>query len=91
MLVASLVISLLGVFAAGVGAYLAFSAKAASYTEATKPAGGSIRRPVPLVLAFWYLVRDQRKAAAWALLGTALQCVSVLLALWATVRARHGS
>lgn len=84
MLIASLIVSLLGVLAAGLGAYLAFNAKAADYTRTARPTGESSRMPLPVAVAFWYLIRDQRKAAAWVLLGAALQFVSVLLALLAS-------
>jgi len=81
MIVASLLVSLAGVIAAGVGTFLAFRGNPRSYTTLRRLRDGIVDPPEEQEVGLRDLVLDQRVATAWVLAGTALQLVSVLLAL----------
>jgi hypothetical protein len=81
MIVASLIVSLAGVAAAGFGTYMAFRGNPRSYTTLRRHRDGLVDPPEEQEVGLRDLVLDQRSAAAWVLAGTALQLVSVLLAL----------
>ena len=81
MIVASLLVSLAGVVAAGVGTFMAFRGNPRSYTTLRRFKNGLVDPPEEQEVGLRDLVLDQRTAAAWVLAGTSLQLVSVLLAL----------
>ncbi len=79
MIVASLIVSLIGVLAAGVGALKAWHANPDAYR--VERAG--VHDRFQSTEGVEELVRDQRRAARWTLIGTVLQFASVLLMLFA--------
>lgn len=81
MLIASLVVSLLGVLAAGYAAWKAFRMTPRDYTTLLTSTGEQTSPEATLSVSLRDLVLDQRAAARWALVGTALQFVSVALAV----------
>ena len=81
MIVASLLVSLVGVLAAGFGTFMAFCGNPRSYTTLRKFKNGLVDPPEEEEVGLRDLILDQRTAAAWVLAGTSLQLVSVMLAL----------
>jgi hypothetical protein len=81
VVIASLLVSLAGVLAAGVGTFLAFRGNPRDYITLKRLRGGRVEPPAEEEVGLRDLILDQRAAAAWVLAGTALQVVSVLLAL----------
>jgi hypothetical protein len=83
MVTASLIVSLAGVIAAGIGTFMAFRGNPRDYTTLRRLRGGRVEPPEEEEVGLRDLILDQRAAAAWVLAGTVLQFVSVLLALLA--------
>jgi len=81
MIVASLLVSLAGVIAAGIGTFMAFRGNPRAYTTLRRFREGLVDPPEEQEVGLRDLILDQRVATAWVLAGTALQLVSVLLAL----------
>ncbi len=81
MLVASIVISLVGVLVAGIGAWKAFHVNPRDYTNLVTIQGRAVEPAEIQSASIRDLVLDQRGAARWVLAGTVLQFISVLLAL----------
>ena len=72
-----------GYLAAGVGAWKAFRVEPRDYTILVTLRGREVEPEEPQQLNIRDLLLDQRDAAKWALVGTALQFVSIALALFA--------
>jgi hypothetical protein len=81
VIVASLLVSLAGVLAAGVGTFMAFRGNPRSYTTLRRFRAGLVDPPEEEEVGLRDLILDQRAATAWVLAGTSLQLASVLLAL----------